>query len=59
MTVLCLCLDCQYFKGVENGELVCGAYPEGIPEEIYFDLEEGQECRKGYHFVKGDAAGQK
>lgn len=52
MTTLCLCLDCKRFIGVKERELTCELYPKGIPEDIYFDLEEGQECKEGYHYEK-------
>ena len=35
------CYQCQHFRRFnENGDPVCLAFPDGIPEEIFFDAED-------------------
>ncbi len=29
-----LCVKCKHFEGYETDELICTAFPRGIPEEI-------------------------
>lgn len=50
MIVMSVCFDCKRFIGEKEGNLTCKIYPDGIPDDIFFDLEKGQECKAGYQF---------
>lgn len=55
MLIMSICFDCKRFVGEKKGNLACEAYPDGIPDNIFFDLEEEQECKKGYRFERSEA----
>ena len=51
----CIIPPCAYCEHcyVKDGNIVCSAFPEGIPKEYYWckiDVEALDECANGYKF---------
>lgn len=51
-----LCLTCQHFKDLQpRGKVyryICVAFPEGIPDEIFFDGADHTKPWKGDHGIR-------
>lgn len=54
MVIFSQCLDCKNYCGKENNEkYICKSYPNGIPEEIFWNKishEENIEGDNGYKY---------
>ena len=52
MVEISLCNKCKHYKGLVDGwKMVCDAFPDGIPEEIFFGRNLHKEPYHGDHGI--------
>lgn len=49
MITLQYCEMCAYFDH-DASKTVCAAYPDGIPDDVFFESGPGYQCKPGYSF---------
>lgn len=50
------CAECKFFKYTDKKKYVCKAFPDGIPQEYMFRLEQNanDECNNGIKFERAE-----
>lgn len=53
MLIFSRCLDCQHFKGKDEEErFICEAFPNGIPEDVFWNKIDHTENTEGDNGIK-------
>lgn len=47
------CIDCKHFKGLnDNGKYSCSAFPDGIPDDVFWNKVLHEENIEGDNKIK-------